>query len=94
MSDEEVLEDFFAKKDKTKKPKKKKKAKTSETVVKESEGQSVQVCIQRILSNNSTTRNWKPFSIHNEIIFMNKIHMLNTWLLLLFRLEFKIFNYS
>ena len=44
MSDEEVLEGFFAKKDKTKKPKKKKKAKTSETVVKESDGgQTVQV---------------------------------------------------
>jgi len=42
MSDEEVLGDFFAKKDKTKKPKKKKKAKT-ELVITQSENQVAQV---------------------------------------------------
>ena len=42
MSDEEVLGDFFAKKDKSKKPKKKKKTKT-ETVITLSESQAAQV---------------------------------------------------
>lgn len=58
MSDEEVLDDFFAKKDKTKKPKKKKKTKT-ETPVTQSESQVAQ------------TDEWKDFEEQKEKDFSN-----------------------
>jgi len=59
MSDEEVLDGFFAKKDKSKKPKKKKKTKTETVITTQSESQAAKV------------DEWKDFEEKKEKDFSN-----------------------